>query len=504
MRTGRSSMGEGVGAFGVRMIGAVGAMAGAAAGQVMPGTIAVDLQPVASGLVCPVLGVDPGDGTSRLFVVDQAGQIRIIQNGVLLPTPFLDLGGEISPLNPGYDEKGLLGLAFHPQYAQNGRFFVRYSKQRQGQPGEPCTSTLPWGCHEEILAEYHVSADPNIATPVGTILFRVNKPQFNHNSGDVVFGPDGYLYFGLGDGGGANDGLADNPPTHGPIGNGQNTNVPLGKILRIDVDSGSPYSIPPTNPFAAGGGLPEIYAWGLRNPYRFSFDNRPGGDGRMWLTDVGQDLTEELNFGQLGANYGWVTMEGPHCFDPFHTTTPPPTCPNSGMTMPIAWYDHVDGIAVVGGFVYRGNRVPALNGKYVFGDFSASFTTALGRLLYVDTADASHTIRQLRIGAAGGDGHMARYLKGFGRDRDGEIYVMTSTALGPAGTGGVVSRIVSCYANCDTSSTPPVLNVTDFQCFLNRFAANDPGANCDLSVASPVLNVNDFVCFMNKFAQGCP
>jgi glucose/arabinose dehydrogenase len=469
--------------------------------QISAGAISIDLQPVATGLTSPIAGVSPNDGSGRLFIVDQTGKILILQqNGQLLSTPFLDLSAEIVSLNPPYDERGLLGLAFHPNFAQNGRFFVRYSKSRVGVATDPCFGT-PMGCHEEILAEYSVSADPNVANPAGTILFRVNKPEFNHNSGDVVFGPDGLLYFGLGDGGGANDDLNQPALPHGPNGNGQNTAVPLGKLLRIDVDDGAPYTIPPSNPFSGGGGLAEIWAWGLRNPYRFSFDSRPGGDNRLWLSDVGQDMTEELDIGQIGANYGWAVMEGPHCFDPFHTTTPPASCANAGMTPPVASYDHNQGIAIIGGFVYRGAKVPALQGKYVFGDFTTSFSVADGHLLYIDPA----TIGQPHFLMLGPDNHpLGLFLKGFGQDASGELYVMGSTALGPAGTGGRVFRIVSCYANCDGSTAQPVLNIADFTCFLQKFAAGDPTANCDASTAAPTLNVADFTCFLEKFAAGCP
>ena len=488
----------------VRGVGAAASsllLACGAAAQVLPGSLAVDLEPVLTGLIAPVAAVDARDGSGRLFIVDQAGKIQILQNGVLLPTPFLDISSEIVTLNAGYDERGLLGVAFHPDYAQNGRFFVRYSKARTGVAGEPCFGTSR-GCHEEILAEYRVSANPNVALPAGTILFRVDKPEFNHNGGDIAFGPDGFLYFTLGDGGGANDGLAANPPAHGPIGNAQNIDVPLGKVLRIDVNGAFPYQIPPTNPFAAGPGRDEIFAYGLRNPYRFSFDDMPGGDNTLYLPDVGQDLTEELNIGQIGANYGWVIMEGPHCFNPFAPTVPPATCNNAGMTMPIAWYDHPDGIAVVGGYVYRGSKVPALTGTYIFGDFSLSFASPAGRLFYLDNAGATPAIRSLRIGAD--NRPLGRFLKGFGQDSNGELYALVSSRLGPSGAGGQLVRLVACYANCDGSTTPPILNANDFVCFQNRFAAGDPGANCDLSTTQPVLNVNDFICFLTRYASACP
>ncbi|MCH7792816.1 MAG: PQQ-dependent sugar dehydrogenase, partial [Planctomycetes bacterium] len=305
-------------------IGVVGAwaMTTGAYAQIQPGDQTIQLIEVAAGLVSPVQATHAGDGSGRLFVVDQTGFIRVIDGGVLLPTPFLDLTAVIPTLNTNFDERGVLGLAFHPDYANNGRFFVRHSVPRTGAPGEPCVGTSR-GCHTEVLAEFSVSAgDPNIANPLGTVLFEVDEPEWNHNSGGIAFGPDGFLYFTLGDGGGAHDGLAEVPPAHGPIGNGQNIDTVLGSILRIDIDGAAPYTIPPGNPFPdpMGRGAPEIYAYGLRNPYRFSFDDGPGGTGELYLGDVGQNMFEELNIIQVGENYGWATREGAHCFDPFNPT----------------------------------------------------------------------------------------------------------------------------------------------------------------------------------------
>ncbi|MCH9033918.1 MAG: PQQ-dependent sugar dehydrogenase [Planctomycetes bacterium] len=268
------------------------------------GPIPINLAVVADGLTAPVFLTHAGDGSGRLFIVDQPGQIRIVKNGVLLPAPFLDISSKTVALNAFFDERGLLGLAFHPDYANNGRFFIRYSKPREGDPAEPCADPEGFivGCHEAILAEYNVGGDTasdeaSLASEI--ILYRVDEPQFNHNSGQVAFGPDGLLYWTLGDGGGAHDGLADEPPSHGPDGNAQNVDTVLGSLLRIDVDSppdpGLNYAIPPGNPFAGGGGVPEIYAYGLRNPYRFSFDDGPGGDGSIYVADVGQNLFEEVN-----------------------------------------------------------------------------------------------------------------------------------------------------------------------------------------------------------------
>ncbi|MGB3562674.1 MAG: PQQ-dependent sugar dehydrogenase [Thermoanaerobaculia bacterium] len=420
--------------------------------QIPRGDITIQLETIASGLVAPVAVTHAGDRSGRLFIVDQPGQIWIVEDGSLLTTPFLDISAKLVALNPFFDERGLLGLAFHPKYKQNGRFFVRYSAPRAGDPAEPCFGTTR-GCHEEILAEYSVSVDDhNIADPASEIiLFRVDEPQFNNNAGTVAFGPDGFLYFSLGDGGGAHDGLADVPPSHGPIGNGQNIETPLGAILRIDVDGppdpGLAYGIPPDNPFAGAFGADEIYAYGMRNPYKFSFDDGPGGDGALLLADVGQNLFEEVDVIERGGNYGWVIREGFSCFDPFNPQNPPASCPDTGplgepLIDPIVDYAHEDGgIAVVGGFVYRGPGSPSLRGTYVFGDFASAFFAPSGRLYFlVEPTPSSFEIRQFQIGAD--DRPLGLFLKGFGEDEEGELYACGSTTLAPTGNTGVVQRIV--------------------------------------------------------------
>ncbi len=453
-------------------------------------TTIIELETVASGLTAPVGLTHAGDGSGRLFIVEQTGQIRIVEDGTLLATPFLDISGLLPLLNPFFDERGLLGVAFHPTYQANGRFYMRYSAPRAGEPGEPCFGTSR-GCHSEVLAEYRVSAgDPNMADPgSGVVLFTVDEPQFNHDAGEVAFGPDGLLYFTLGDGGGAHDGLADSPPSHGPIGNGQNIETTLGSILRIDVDHrpvchrgrtigvGTPatdahlrhgdtlgacagdqptalYGIPADNPFADTTGADEIYAYGLRNPYKFSFDDGPGGDGALYLADVGQNLFEEVNVIERGGNYGWVIREGFHCFDPFNPTDPPATCPDTGphgepLLDPIVDYGHPGsgfspeiGITVIGGFVYRGSESPGLAGSYLFGDFAQAFFTPSGTLLFIDDPTGpSPAIEQFQIGFE--DRDYGLFLKGFGEDEDGEIYACGSTALAPTGTTGVCERIVA-------------------------------------------------------------
>ncbi|HBX69257.1 MAG TPA: hypothetical protein DEH25_07705, partial [Chloroflexi bacterium] len=238
---------------------------------------------VATDLNSPIEIVSAGDGSGRLFIIEQRGAIRVLQDGQLLPTPYLDIRAQVGSEG---NEQGLLGLAFHPDYAQNGIFFLDYTDLNGN----------------TVVSRWQVSADPNLADPASeTAILSVKQPYSNHNGGHLTFGPDGYLYIGLGDGGSAGD----------PAGNAQNTSTLLGKILRLDVDRGTPYAIPPDNPFAAGGGSPEIWAWGLRNPWKFSFD-RATGD--LYIGDVGQNLWEEVDFWEasapLGANFGWNFWEG--------------------------------------------------------------------------------------------------------------------------------------------------------------------------------------------------
>lgn len=451
------------------------------------GNIAIELQTVAEGLTAPVYLTGAGDGSGRLFILDQIGLIRVVKNGALLATPFLDVSSLTPTPNEFFDERGLLGLAFHPNYENNGRFFVRYSAPRAGDPAEPCNNPAGFvvGCHEEILSEFRVLGDPGSSDVADLsseiILFRVDEPQFNHDSGQVAFGPDGLLYWTLGDGGGANDGLADLPPSHGPVGNAQNVATALGNVLRIDVDSppdpGLNYAVPPGNPFAGGGGVPEIYAYGFRNPYRFSFDDGPGGTGELYVADVGQNLFEEVSILPVAAapgllNYGWVIREGAHCFDPSSPVVPPLACPNTGPFAepllepaiefphptgcgsdadcaslgttcgPFATCNNPSGIAVIGGFVYRGFDNPILQGKYVFGDFAQAFFLPSGRLFYADTTGLdAFDIKEFVIAPSGLP--LGKFLFGIGEDDDGELYALASDNLGPTGNGGIVYRIVA-------------------------------------------------------------
>jgi glucose/arabinose dehydrogenase len=443
----------------------------AAPAQPQQGDIDNQLIQVASGLTAPVMATNANDGTGRLFIVTQVGKRWILHNGTLLPTPFLDITSEIPTLATSFDERGLLGLAFHPDYPTNGRCFVRYSKPRPGMAGEPCFGTSR-GCHEEVLAEFSVSSDPNLANPTATILFRVDEPQFNHNGAHVTFGPDGYLYFSLGDGGGAHDGLADTPPSHGPIGNGQNIDATLGKVLRIHVDSGSPYAIPPDNPFASTTGLDEIYAYGFRNPYRFCFDDGPDGDGRLIVADVGQNLFEEVDVVELGGNYGWVLKEGFHCFDPFNPASPPATCSSTGamgepLLDPVAEYSHTTGISITGGHVYRGSQFPALVGKYDFGDWSQSFPTPSGQRFYLDADGDMSQIFKFCLGMT--NAPLGLRVMGFGKDEAGELYLCTAVSAGPTGTGGAVHRIT--YRCPGDTNGDRMVDNTDLQAILDAWAS---------------------------------
>jgi len=342
------------------------------------------LELVAGGLTEPIGITAANDGSGRLFVNERGGRIRVIgAGGELRGAPFVDLSDRLV----AGAERGLLGVAFHPDFAVNRRLFVHYSRAGDG---------------ATVVSELQASADLSTADPGSErILLTRTQPFANHNGGQLAFGPDGYLYIGLGDGGSAGD----------PIGNGQNPNVLLGKILRIDVD-GQPdgrraYALPPDNPFGVdgidpGGGVPEIWALGLRNPWRFSFDPE-GGD--LYIGDVGQGAYEEINRqpgdSDGGENYGWNVMEGRHCYGG--------DCDQTGYVKPIAEYTHDFGCSVTGGYVYRGTAQPALQGTYVFGDYCSGIVFTL----QVDQG----TVTPKQVLAS----DLA--ISSFGTDEDGEIYL---------------------------------------------------------------------------------
>ncbi len=424
------------------------------------GVIRVELETIATGLTAPVYLTPAGDGTNRLFVVDQPGRILLIENGQLLPTPFLDITDRVHM--PGlfgsqdvndYDERGFLGLAFHPDFADQqspgyNKIFT-YSSEMNELPADFTTEPLPAGVvfdHQSVIAEWTVDAsNPNIIdVSTRREIMRIDEPQFNHNSGMLAFGPDGYLYISVGDGGAAND----NADGHGPTGNGQNKNTVHGSILRIDpldpltstsidpVSMNGKYRVPADNPFVGADGVDEIYAYGFRNAWRFSFDSLTGD---LVVADVGQNNIEEIDIVHAGGNYGWNLKEGTFRFNPEDGTV------NNSMKDlpedlidPVAQYDHDEGISITGGFVYRGYAIPELRGKYVFGDFSSSFFLTDGRLLYADLDTG--LIQEFIIGVD--DRNLGLYVKAFGQDTDGELYVLAGPALGPFGDTGVILKIV--------------------------------------------------------------
>jgi len=335
---------------------------------------------VASGLSSPLFLTSPPGDNARLFIVEKTGRIRIVTNGTLLATPFLDISSQVS--NGG--EQGLLGLAFHPQYAQNGIFVVNYTNQSG----------------DTRVSRFTVSANPDLADGGSEqVVLGVAQPFENHNGGMLAFGRDGYLYVGLGDGGSGGD----------PQGNGQDRTTLLGSILRLDIDGAAPYTIPPTNPFASSQTFRhEIWAYGVRNPWRFSFD-RSTGD--LYIGEVGQGAREEIDFQPAtstgGENYGWNIMEGAICFSPSSG------CNQAGLTLPVLDYDHSQGCSVTGGYVYRGTAVPALQGRYLYADWCQGWV----RSFRMQGGQAVDRMDWPTL-APGGS------ITSFGQDAQGEVYVL--------------------------------------------------------------------------------
>jgi glucose/arabinose dehydrogenase len=419
--------------------------------RIEPSPVRVELQTVASGLAAPGLLVPDPASTTRLYVVDQAGLVRVVEQGQLQEAPLLDVGSLMVPLRANYDERGLLGLAFHPGYDDpssvgHRRFYTYTSEPVQG-PAD-FTVTLPPGGtmnHQSVIREWlWDGADEPVNPSLSREVLRIDQPQSNHNGGHLEFGPDGYLYIALGDGGGANDTAAG----HGTQGNGQDINTILGSLARIDpldpvltpdspdpVSANGAYRVPADNPFVGAEGVDEIYAYGLRNPYRFSFDARSGA---LIVSDVGQNFVEEINIVRKGRNYGWNVKEGTFQFDPQTGNVGLPL-EDPRFADPVAQYDHDDGICVIGGYTYYGTQVPALWGHYVFGDFSRRFSVPEGRLFVADLFTGQ--IEELLIGPAGQS--LGLFVKGFGQDHEGEVYVLASTALGPVGDTGVVLKIAA-------------------------------------------------------------
>jgi glucose/arabinose dehydrogenase len=359
-------------------------------GTVAPAVSAgsIKLTPVASGLSSPVLITSARDGTGRMFIVEQGGKILVLSNGSVLSTPLLDISGSVSK-GP---EQGLLGLAFHPNFKSNHKFYVNFTNTSGN----------------TVVREYRTStSNPNrVAAGSGRNVLHVKQPFANHNGGNLVFGPDRLLYIGMGDGGDAGD----------PGNRAQSKNSLLGKMLRINVNgrTGSKaYAIPRSNPYVGKPGLNEIYQRGLRNPWRFSFDR---ATGKLWIGDVGQGAWEEIDRGgHAGTNWGWRQMEGYHCYNPSTG------CSTSGKSMPVLNYAHTSGrCAVTGGFVYRGSNIPALRGWYVFGDYCS------GEIWAIPSTAGAHASKTLLR-------NTSFQISSFGESAGGELFVVD--------LGGTIYRI---------------------------------------------------------------
>ncbi len=344
-----------------------------------PSTWTLELSPVVKGLVQPVHVANAGDNSHRLFVVEKRGRIRVVANGVLQAQPFLTITNLVG-FKGG--EQGLLSVAFHPAFRTNGYFFVAYTDK----------------VGDVVIARYHAAPDAETADAGSAMtLLRIDQPTVNHNGGQLAFGPDGYLYAGTGDGDGAGD-KRDNAQNRGSL---------LGKLLRLDVDHAAPYAIPPDNPFVGvPRARPEIWATGLRNPWRFSFD-RATGD--LFIADVGENAREEVDFQPAGSrggqNYGWNIMEGSRC------SRPAMGCNRNGLVLPIAEYGHDQGCSITGGFRYRGRDVPAFGNAYFFADYCSGQVWALTR----DIAGAWTKTKLLDT---------ELQITSFGEDERGELYLV--------------------------------------------------------------------------------
>ena len=412
------------------------------------------LQLVADSLISPIAMAEPADSSGRIFIVEQTGKIWIIDStGKKLTNSFIDMMTKMVNVSPSYDERGLLGLAFHPDFKTNGKFYLFYSAPPKAGTTNP--GGAPWN-NTTRISEFKVNAaDPNQADLSSErIILEDNHPYLNHNGGTLAFGPDGFLYISIGDGGNADDvgnGHVSDWYSVNAGGNGQDNYANLqGDLLRIDVNSGNPYSVPTDNPFVGTAARPEIYAFGFRNPYRFSFDM--GGTHQLLVGDEGQSLYEEIDNVTKGGNYGWNVKEGTHCFNTDNDLTERSSCPvadSAGNPLLDPVIELVNsanpkgggvGIAVIGGYVYRGTALPNLQGKYIFG-MLATNNQASGKIFSADPA-ASGMWSWTALTLSGFTDNLGQYLKGFGQDRHGEIYVLTSANLGPSGNTGKVYKLI--------------------------------------------------------------
>lgn len=422
----------------------LGGLALGLCGAAAEAQVKVKLEPYVTGVNAPLAMVQPA-GDDRKFVIEQFGRVRVIDaDGNLQAEPFIDIRAKLPKLWSDFDEKGLLGIAFHPDFANNGKFYLAHSAPMDFQAD---LAKQFWWSHTNVVEEYTVSKDDPDVADTSTVrrITAIDWPQFNHNGHWIGFGPDGYLYISTGDGGYANDwGIGHNVTE----GNGQDNTQLQGKILRIDVDNpsnGKQYGIPADNPFAGDmNAAPEIYATGLRNPWRCSFDME---DGRLFCADVQQNSFEEVNIIERGGNYGWRKMEATHCFDYTKPDDHPASCDKTGLTEPILEYnnctakpDGCKGISVTGGYVYRGAHEP-WKGKYIFGDWSKSFAEMDGQIFVAtEGSDGKWTMEVAEI--EGLEGDKAPYILAFAQDADGEVYALTSITTGPVGSLDTIYKIV--------------------------------------------------------------
>jgi glucose/arabinose dehydrogenase len=405
----------------------------------------IKLEKVVTTLNSPLAMVQP-PGDNRMFVIEQFGRVRIVENGQLKPTPFLDIRSKIVNLHHDFDERGLLGIAFHPKFKDNGKFYVAYSAHLDFQSD---LGQMLWYDHSNVVEEYTVSSkDKNTADPSSArLIMSLSWPQFNHNGHWIGFGPDGKLYVSTGDGGYANDwGIGHNVT----IGNGQDLKINNGKILRVDVDTrsdGKPYGIPPDNPFVGNKDAnPEIWAYGVRNPWRCSFDMGSNA-AELYCGDVQQNSYEAVKVIGKGQNMGWRRVEGlMRCFDYTKPDDHPASCDKAGITPAILEYNNCTakpngckGISVTGGYVYRGANA-GWKGKYIFGDWSKSFGEMDGQI-FIGTkgADGKWSMEVAEVTNMPGK---LPYVVAFAQDSAGEVYVLTSVTTGPNGSLDTIYKIV--------------------------------------------------------------
>jgi glucose/arabinose dehydrogenase len=418
---------------------AAAAIAALLAAEPANADVKIKLEEVASGLTHPLAMVSIPDGSGRKAVIEQTGQVRIIDaRGRLLPDAFLNIESKIVRLHHFFDERGLIGIAFHPNYRENGKFYIAYSAPLRG---DAILDQKLWWSHTNTVSEMTVSKEnPNKANANSErIISQIDWPQFNHNGHWLGFGPDGKLYVSTGDGGYANDwGIGHNVTT----GNGQDLMTPLGKMLRLDVDKDD--LVPTDNPFVGrNDALSQIWALGLRNPWRCSFDM--GGDRQLFCADVQQNSFEEVSIVTRGGNFGWRKMEADKCFDYVNPNDHPATCEKTGLTDPILVYNNCTkkpqgclGISVTGGHVYRGSHA-AWAGKYIFGDWSKSFAAMDGQIFFgTKGADGKWALEK----AVAPGMETLPYMLAFAQDERGDVYALTSISTGPVGGHDKIYRIL--------------------------------------------------------------